>query len=553
MMERSWIILVGMVVFGVGALTASAGTLHPDLQSQLGRLHPAEEISIIVTLADQQNLHQFTDRDQKMRRTKIIRALRDKADKTQKPLREFLLNKHVRKITPFWIFNGMAVTLRADQVSELVARPEIGSLRLDTTLTLPEPSPATTSGPAEWNLSAVNAPYLWELGFTGSGVVIASMDTGVDVLHPDIGPQWRGGANSWYDPNGEHETTPYDADGHGTGVMGIMVGGDAGGTAIGVAPGAQWIAVKIFNDAGVAGYSGIHAGFQWLLDPDNNAETDDAPDLVNNSWGFKDNPGECLTEFLPDVQVLMAAGIGVIFSAGNGGPNAATSVSPANYPESFATGAVDRTRTITSFSARGPGPSACGGGVFPDVVAPGDTIRTADLTLQGTSPDPYATVSGTSFAAPHVAGAMALLLSAGPDLSIAELEVLLAASAVDLGEPGPDNEYGNGLVDVAAAAHVLFAIYPLTVQITGKGRGSVTSDPPGITCPADCAKESIAGTGVTLTAVPAAGSTFTGWSGACGGKETTCQLTMDQAQDVSAGFYSFPWSLFVPARSGGQR
>jgi bacillopeptidase F len=551
MMERSWIILVGMVVFGVGALTASAGTLHPDLQSQLGRLHPAEEISIIVTLADQQNLHQFTDRDQKMRRTKIIRALRDKADKTQKPLREFLLNKHVRKITPFWIFNGMAVTLRADQVSELVARPEIGSLRLDTTLTLPEPSPATTSGPAEWNLSAVNAPYLWELGFTGSGVVIASMDTGVDVLHPDIGPQWRGGANSWYDPNGEHETTPYDADGHGTGVMGIMVGGDAGGTAIGVAPGAQWIAVKIFNDAGVAGYSGIHAGFQWLLDPDNNAETDDAPDLVNNSWGFKDNPGECLTEFLPDIQVLIAAGIGVVFSAGNGGPNDATSVSPANYPESFAAGAVDQTRTITSFSARGP--SACPGGIFPDVVAPGDTIRTADLTLQGTSPDPYATVTGTSFAAPHVAGAMALLRSARPDLSIAELEVLLAASAVDLGEPGPDNEYGNGLVDVAAAAHVVFDIYPLTVQITGKGRGSVTSDPPGIACPGDCAKESIAGTGVTLTAVPAADSTFTGWSGACGGKETTCQLTMDQAQDVSAGFYSFPWSLFVPARTGGQR
>ncbi|MHB8789577.1 MAG: S8 family serine peptidase [Desulfobulbaceae bacterium] len=553
MMERRWIIWIGMVVLGGGALTASAGALHPDLQSQLGRLHPAEEISIIVTLADQQNLHQFTDRDQKMRRTKIVRALRDKADKTQKPLREFLLNKNVRKITPFWIFNGMAVTLRADQIKELAARPEVESLRLDTTLTLPEPSPATPVAPVEWNLSAVNAPVLWELGFTGSGVVIASMDTGVDVLHPDIGPKWRGGANSWYDPNGEHETTPYDADGHGTGVMGIMVGGDAGGTAIGVAPGAQWIAVKIFNDAREAEYSDIHAGFQWLLDPDGNPETDDAPDLVNNSWGISDRPGECLTDFQPDIQALKASGIGVVVAAGNSGSDDATSVSPANYPESFAAGAVDWTGTITSFSSRGPRPAGCGGGIFPEIVAPGEGVRTADVTLNGTSPEPYATVLGTSFAAPHVAGAMALLRCARPDLSIAELEVLLAASAVDLGESGPDNEYGNGLVDVAAAAHVLFAIYPLTVQITGKGRGSVTSDPPGITCPGDCAKESIAGTGVTLTAVPAAGSTFTGWSGACGGKETTCQLTMDQAQDVAAGFYSFPWSLFVPARSGNQR
>lgn len=469
-MKRNWITSVCLAVIAGTFSTSPAGTVAPELLTRLGGLAPAEEISVIVTLTDQQDLHQFTDRDKKLRRTKITRALRVKAAKSQQPLREFLLKKKVRKIRPFWIFNGMAVTLRADQVPELAARPEVGSLRLDGLLTLPQPAPAATGVPAEWNLGAINAPVLWALGYTGSGVVVASMDSGVDYLHPDLGPRWRGGTNSWYDPNGEHPA-PYDNDGHGTGVMGIMIGGGAGGTAIGVAPGAKWIAVKIFDDQGDAPYSAIHAGYQWLLDPDDNGETDDAPDLVNNSWGFSLNPGECLPEFQPDIQALKASGIGVVFSAGNSGPNDATSVSPANYPESFGVGAVDQTGTITSFSARGP--SACDLGIFPEIVAPGDGIRTADLTLNGTSPEPYANVLGTSFAAPHVTGAMALLLSVDPQLTVAELEAALVQSAADLGEPGADNAYGYGLLDVAAAYKRFFYSFPWNLFVpafTGQKR-----------------------------------------------------------------------------------
>ncbi|MHB8808430.1 MAG: S8 family serine peptidase, partial [Desulfobulbaceae bacterium] len=271
MMKRIRLISVCAGVVAGAVSIAQAGTVHPDFLSRLGSLNPDEEISVVVTLTEQQDLSQFTDRDKKSRRAKITRALRDKAAKTQKPLREFLLKKNVRNITSFWIFNGMAVTLRADQVQELAARPEVDTLRLDGILTLP-PLPAVTGGPAEWNLNAVNAPALWARGYTGTGIVVASMDTGVDAMHPDLASRWRGGTNSWFDPNGEHPA-PYDGNGHGTGVMGIMVGGDAGGTAIGVAPGARWIAVKIFNNAGSATYSGVHAGYQWLLDPDGNPET----------------------------------------------------------------------------------------------------------------------------------------------------------------------------------------------------------------------------------------------------------------------------------------
>ena len=166
------------------------------------------------------------------------------------------------------------------------------------------------------------------------------MDSGVDPDHPDLKARYRGGSNSWYDPHGQH-SAPFDADGHGTQVMGVMVGGASGGSAIGVAPEARWIAVKIFDDSGKAPLSAIHQGFQWLLDPDGDPDTDDAPDVVNNSWGFVENLNECVEEFQSDVEALRAADIGVVFAAGNGGPLPATSISPANLPGSFSVGFID--------------------------------------------------------------------------------------------------------------------------------------------------------------------------------------------------------------------
>ena len=259
-------------------------------------------------------------------------------------------------------------------------------------------------------------------------------------------------ANSWYDPNGEH-TTPADANGHGTWTMGVLVGGAAGGTAIGVVPDAKWIAVKIFNDAGVATLSRIHQGFQWLLDPDGNPATDDAPDVVNASWELSNSIGKCVLDFQTDIQNLRSAGIAVIFAAGNSGPSTNTEGSPANNNGSFAAGAVDNNSSIASFSSRGP--SACDGSIFPHVVAPGVNIKTTDLTGGGVFPYSYAYVSGTSFAAPHVAGTIALLLSAFPWHTISEVELALKQSAADLGIPGGDNDYGYGLVDVLAAYNLL--------------------------------------------------------------------------------------------------
>ena len=182
------------------------------------------------------------------------------------------------------MINGMALTAPAGLISTLGNQPGIENIRLDYELSPPDTYYGDV-GPVEWNLDRIKAPQMWSLGYTGQGSVVAVMDSGVDRHHPDLANTYRGGTNSWLDPYGEHEF-PTDLTGHGTNVTGIIVAGDASGAAIGVAPQSQWIAVKIFNDAGIAFSSAIQEGFQWLLDPDEDPNTDDAPDVVNNSWGL---------------------------------------------------------------------------------------------------------------------------------------------------------------------------------------------------------------------------------------------------------------------------
>ncbi|MBI5632248.1 MAG: S8 family serine peptidase [Nitrospirae bacterium] len=472
-------LLPGLVIllFGVPG-PVSAGMIDPVLKHELQSRGPQDEVPVIVKAVGYAPLDLVHASDKGVRRSRIIKALRSTADLPHQDIKEFSMMKGVRNLHSLWIVNSTALSASADVIRELAALPQVESITLDALIHAPVTNAGIQATP-EWNISAVHAPELWSLGHTGTGIVVASMDSGVDGDHPDLQSKWRGGTNSWFDPNGQH-ALPTDVLGHGTQTMGIMVGGDAGGTSIGVAPGAQWIAVKIFNDAGSASYSAIHQGFQWLLDPDNNPDTDDAPDVVNNSWGLTDPNHGCITEFQQDLQALKAAGIALTFSAGNDGPGSATSLSPANYPESFSVGAVDNTNTIISSSSRGP--SACDGGIFPYVVAPGADILTTDLYFG--IPGAYAAVSGTSFAAPHAAGVMALLMGAFPALDVTMLETALANSSTDMGLPGPDNAYGLGLINVLNAYAYLNGLAiplpapssqlatllggPLRVQLTGQ-------------------------------------------------------------------------------------
>jgi subtilisin family serine protease len=418
--------------------------IDPLLQAELQSAQPGQMVTAIVTLKEQLDLRSIGGIDRAGRQEAVIRALLAKANASQVSLTGLLQTRRslgsVSQITPFWVFNGLSVTATADVFQELASRPDVLKITPDDIQLVPLSPPAA---PPEQNLSVINAPALWSLGWQGQGVVIGVMDSGVYGSHPDLTTRWRGGTNSWYDPYGQH-STPFDASGHGTWTTGVLVGGEAGGTAIGVAPQAQWIAAKIFNDAGTSTATAVHLAFQWMLDPDENPGTADAPHVANNSWGFS-APG-CNLEYQLDLQALRAAGILPVFSAGNSGPNPSTSVSPANYPEALAVGATNNSDVVANDSSRGP--SDCGGegeAIYPEIVAPGVSVRTTDLLGF------YTNASGTSVAAPHVAGALALLLSAFPNLTVDQQSTTLTTTAVDLGDLGADNTYGAGRLDVLAA------------------------------------------------------------------------------------------------------
>jgi len=305
----------------------------------------------------------------------------------------------------------------------------------------------------EWNIARVRADEVWrDLDITGAGVVVANMDTGVDWTHPALQSKYRGSGGdhsyNWYDCTGTYPGAPADGDGHGTHTMGVMVGSDSGSNYhIGMAPDAQWIAVKAFDDNGDSYDTWIHAGFQWLLAPTdlngNNPHPSKAPDAVNNSWGPA-LPNVADLTFLPDVQALRAAGIFPVFGAGNSGElGDGTVAAPAGYPESFAVGATDFDDTIASFSGRGP---SFWEEVKPEVSAPGVDIRSS---VPGGGYE--GGWNGTSMATPHAAGLAALLLSAKPSLTLDELENFMQYTAADFGDAGPDNIYGWGRIDAYEA------------------------------------------------------------------------------------------------------
>ncbi|MEU6076232.1 carboxypeptidase regulatory-like domain-containing protein [Micromonospora sp. NPDC047074] len=455
------------------------------------------KVSVIIRLRDQVNLSTVADQARgaaaasgkaESRGRTVVTALRAKAAASQNGVRDLLARAGATKVRPYWVFNGFSATVSESALAQLAASPEVESVALDEQYTLPETTKGAPRLPT-WGLEKVRATDVWaDYGFTGKGVVVGIMDSGVDGGHPALAGSYRGRdgdhTDSWFVATGENYPTPGDGGGHGTHVAGTIVGAPPGDVT-GVAPGAEWIAAKIFNDAGRASTSGIHAAFEWMLAP--GGDPSKAPDVVNNSWGADD---AYVTEYWEDVNAWVAAGIFPNFAAGNNGPGAPTVGSPASFPQSFAVGATDSNDQIASFSSRG---SATWDGVEhikPQVSAPGqDIYSTWPLALD---PDGYHTISGTSMATPHVTGVIALLLSAKPGLSVDAVRELLTSTARTEPHMGklPNNDYGAGIADARAA--ITAARYSGTVSGTVRGPqgplGATVSIPElGVTTTADSA------------------------------------------------------------------
>src|SRR6478609_7274341 len=245
----------------LGLLVALAVGIAMSPALPAGAASPQRSVDVVVVMKSQANLGAFRAASRPARLAAVERGLRAHAGQSQRGVLSFLNRRHAQGlatgIVPLWIANEVAVRTTPAVVRELAKRPDVREVRPEFTVQAPTSEvAAAAASTVEPNVSLVNAPALWDRGFRGQGVVVANMDTGVDATHPDLAARWRGGSNSWYDPNGQHPTTPIDVNGHGTQVMGVMVGDGSGGLQVGMAPAARWIAAKIFNDRGQATTTG---------------------------------------------------------------------------------------------------------------------------------------------------------------------------------------------------------------------------------------------------------------------------------------------------------
>ncbi|WP_458737885.1 S8 family serine peptidase [Bacillus pumilus] len=410
------------------------------------------------------------------KRSAVVSELRATSEKTQEALLTYLQKEHkkkqVKEIHSYYIVNGLAVTGTKEVMEKVAAFPEVDQVLPNETRQIHRPVDLKTKQKkqmkavdgVEWNISQVHAPEAWALGYDGTGTVVASIDTGVEWDHPALKEKYRGfdpahpnkptHEFNWYDATTGSEA-PYDDLEHGTHVTGTMVGSEPDGkNQIGVAPGAKWIAVKAFSEDGGTDADLLDAG-EWILAPKDeagNPHPEQAPDVVNNSWGG--GPG--LDDWYKDVvNAWRAADIFPEFSAGNTdlfNPGGEGSIAnPANYQEVFATGATDQDNKLGSFSLQGPSPY---GVMKPDIAAPGVNIRSS-IPGKGYE-DGW---NGTSMAGPHVSAVVALLRQVQSDLSIEEIEQILINTAKPLTDQqfpeSPNNGYGAGLVDAREAITVL--------------------------------------------------------------------------------------------------
>lgn len=318
-------------------------------------------------------------------------------------------------------------------------------------------------------------------------MVIGGADTGYDWSHPALKSQYRGWDGStenhnynWHDAVRSDITgggnscgfdlkVPCDDRGHGTHTMGIMVGDDGAGNQIGMAPGARWIGCRNMEDGTGTPETYIEC-YQWFIAPtdlnNTNPDPSKSPDVINNSWYCP--PAEGCTDpsvLLTAVNNVRAAGILTVHSAGNRGPACSSIQYPAGiYDASFTVGNTMSNDEIYAFSSRGPVIIDASGRIKPDISAPGTSIRSS-------IPGGYATYTGTSMAAPHVAGLAALLISAYPELAgqVDRIEYMITHTAKHLttadgcGElPAsaiPNNTYGWGRIDAWAALQSRFLCF----------------------------------------------------------------------------------------------
>ncbi|HEV7766971.1 MAG TPA: S8 family serine peptidase [Thermoanaerobaculia bacterium] len=391
-----------------------------------------------------------------------MRALRREADASLRPLIRFAERHNIDEttMTSFWTSKAMRMQIKKEELAQLRELPALRDVYPNRGLRVPRlvqpkhiPTAVEEIGAASWGIHRIGALAAWgAYGVRGTGVTIGILDTGIDPDHPDL----KGKITAWaeFDADGREVSgsTPHDTDKHGTHCGGTLVGGNASGQWIGVAPDAKLAATLVLDGAKGGTDAQVLAGLDWLVNQ--------KVDVISMSLGGLVLGPEMPNTYTEAILTCLRAGIPVVTAIGNEGSQ--TTGSPGNDLFAYAVGATDIRERTAGFS--GGRTQIIHASSFippehlplpyskPDVSAPGVAIKSSVPNGQ------WEVFNGTSMATPHVAGAIALLLSATdlrrkvPAANRAfVIQDLISGSAEEYGESGQDHRFGFGRIDILRA------------------------------------------------------------------------------------------------------
>jgi serine protease AprX len=468
------VVTLATALIQLGWAADSSGKIASRVLSETANGGSTEALVVLARQADLSPADNLPTKE--LKGAFVVNALRTVAQQTQGPIIAMLQQRGV-PFQPFYIVNMIKVTGDRSLMETLAGRTDVAHIDANPHVRTALPSGGTDSTfqpqGVEWNVQKVKAPDVWALGYRGEGMVVAGADTGVQWDHPALKSQYRGWNGqqvnhdyNWHDATSDHSPTPIDPNSHGTFTVSEMVGDDGQGNQIGVAPGAKWIACRNMDAGGNGSPSQYTECFQFFIAPypvggnPSQGDPTKAPHSINNSWVCPPSEGCNYDTLQSIVDAVRAAGIFPAMAAGNDGPACSTIMyPPAIYASSVTVAATDSSNNIASFSSRGPVTVDGSHRTKPDLSAPGVSIRGA-VPGNGYSSG----WSGTSMAAPHVAGGVALLWQAKPNLkgNIAQSESVLEHSTQHLTTRqavgmcrGPslmqDNTFGYGLLNLLQA------------------------------------------------------------------------------------------------------
>ena len=484
-------VLVANLFFCIFLLNAQNNVIDNELQKILNQKND-DYVSINISLKTQMSSEDLASSycksdSKEVRREIVINELKKFAEQSQKDVMS-VINAEERSngvvdVTSHWLINSISCKAKRDVVYQLSSHPDIASISHNSELTViyddkdESESLRGEDGTLTENVTHVNADKAWELGYTGKGVLVAIIDSGVNYNHVDLKDHlWDGG--SQYPHHGYNFIAPgqstLDNKGHGTHCAGTICGDGTSGLATGMAPDATLMCLKVSDPNVNATTEQIISAIEFAVD--------NGADIISMSLGWYPSTDLSAT-FRTVFSNVLEAGVVTAVAAGNSGSEQSSYPVPYNvrtpgncpppwiHPDQqgnaggttsvISVGAVDYSNVVAAISSRGPStwkyttyndysynPGI--GLIRPDIVAPGVSVK----SLSNESNNGYAIKAGTSMATPCVAGVMALMLEKNPELTPADLCRIIETTAVKLSDK-KNNETGSGCIDALAAVQAV--------------------------------------------------------------------------------------------------